>query len=68
MTLQWGTPIAERFTVEEAETLWTCFKPVDEALQVDEAQVAPGFQGGPSIYELNKIPQTLSVDSFIAAW
>ena len=68
MTLQWGTPIAERFTVEEAETLWARFKSVDEALQVDEEQVAPGFQGGPSTYELNKVSPTLSVDSFIAGW
>lgn len=68
MTLQWGTPIAERFTLEETETLWARFKSVDAALQVDEEQAAPGFQGGLSAYELNEVPPALSVDSFIAAW
>ena len=68
MTLQWGMPIAERFTREEAEILWNRFKPVDDALRADAEQSAPGFQGGPSTYELNKVPPRLSVDSFIAAW
>ena len=68
MTLQWGTPIAERFKLEETETLWARFKSVDAALQVDEEQAAPGFQGGLSAYELNEVPPALSVDRFIAAW
>ena len=68
MTLQWGTPIAERFKLEETETLWARFKSVDEALQVDEEQAAPGFQGGLSAYELNEVPPALNVDNFIAAW
>jgi ectoine hydroxylase-related dioxygenase (phytanoyl-CoA dioxygenase family) len=68
MTLQWGTPMAERFTVEEAETLWARFKPVDDALQGENEQSAPGFQGGPSTYAFNDVPTDLNVDRFIAGW
>ena len=68
MTLQWGTAIADRFTDQEAESLWTLFKPIDDALQADEEQDAPGYQGAKSHYYLDRVPTDLSVDAFIASW
>ena len=68
MTLQWGQPIADRFSAAEAAALWTRFKPVDDALQAPELQWAPGFQGEDTHYYLNDVPADLSVDRFIAGW
>ena len=68
MTLQWGTAMADRFTAQEAEILWTRFKPVDDALQAEEQQYSPGFQGEKSHYYLDRVPTDLSVDCFIASW
>ena len=45
MTLQWGLPLGERFTPEEAGLLWRRFEPVDEVMQGEEETVLPGFQG-----------------------
>ncbi len=68
MTLQWGVPIADRFSVEEARILWERFKPVDDGLQADENQSAPDLQGDNTPYYLNKVPADITVENFIAGW
>ena len=68
MTLQWGEPIAELFSDEEAEKLWATFKPVDSAMQDEEPQWSPGFQGDKALYYFVGVPAELTVDSFIAGW
>jgi hypothetical protein len=68
ITMYWGEPLADRFSSEEAEILWERFKPVDDALQSPQEQWSPGFQGGPTRYFFNEIPEGLTVDSFIAGW
>ena len=68
MTLQWGEPIAELFSDEEAEKLWATFKPVDNAMQDEEPQWSPGFQGDKALYYFVDVPAELTVDSFIAGW
>jgi hypothetical protein len=68
MTLQWGTAMAERFSAEAAEALWQRFKPLDDALQANEPQSAPGFQGGETPYYFNQVLTDPSVDHFIASW
>ena len=68
MTLRWGVPIADRFSVEEARVLWERFKPVDDGLQAVEIQWAPGLQGDNTRYYLNEVPADLTVEKFIAGW
>ncbi len=68
ITLQWGRPLADRFSKADAEALWNRFKPVDDALQADEEQTDPGFQGTTSRYFFNEMPRDLSVDRFVAGW
>ena len=53
--------MADRFTAQEAETLWARFKPVDEALQAAEQQYSPGFQGDKSHYYLDRVPTDLEM-------
>jgi len=66
MTLQWGRPLADRFSDLEAETLWTRFKFVDDLLQDEEDQWTPGFQGEETRYYFAQIPDALSVEAFLA--
>jgi len=66
--LQWGGAFADRFSTEEACSAWARFKPVDDALQTQQAQWAPGFQGEPTSYYFNQVPDGLSVESFVAGW
>ena len=68
MTLQWGRPLGERFTPEEAEALWARFKPVDEIMQSDEDQLLPGFQGGETRYHFEEVPSALTPDYWYASW
>lgn len=68
ITLQWGEPLALRFTDQEVETLWTRFKFVDDLLQADEVQWAPGFQGEETHYYFDQVPAGLSVDAFVATF
>ena len=68
MTLQWGEPIAELFSDEEAEKLWAIFKPVDDAMQDTEPQWSPGFQGDKAPYYFVDVPAGLTVDRFTAGW
>ena len=66
MTLQWGKPLADRFSDQEAEILWTRFKSVDDLLQDEEDQWVPGFQGDETRYYFDQVPAELSVDAFVA--
>ncbi len=66
MTLQWGRPLAARFSVQEADALWARFKPVDDLLQAAEDQWTPGFQGEETRYYFEQAPAELSVASFLA--
>ena len=68
MTLQWGVPLADRFSPKEAKILWQRFKPLDDSLQADQEQWGPGFQGGPSHYYFNQVPADLGVEDFITSW
>ena len=67
-TLSWGRPLAERFSVPEAEGLWQGFKSVDEAMRASQEQWAPGFQGGQTRYYLNEVPADFSAEGFVAGW
>ena len=68
MTLQWGKPLGNRFTPEEAEVLWARFKPVDDLMQSDENQLLPGFQGGETRYHFEDVPPALTPDNWYASW
>lgn len=68
MTLQWGRPLGERFSPEEAEVLWARFKPVDDLMQSDENQLLPGFQGGETRYYFEEVPPALTPDHWYASW
>ena len=66
MTLQWGRPLAARFTEQEADILWARFKFVDDLVQAKEDQWTPGFQGEETRYYFDQVPAELSVDAFVA--
>ena len=68
MTLQWGLPLGERFTAEEARLLWERFKPVDDIVQVEEEHTLPGFQGRHTRYLFEELPAELTVESWMASW
>ena len=68
MTLQWGESLGARFSPEEAECLWHRFKPIDDAMRCEAEQFLPGFQGGPTHYHFNDIPNDLTVEGWIAGW
>ena len=68
ITMQWGRPLGERFTPEEAEVLWTRFKPVDDIMQSDRNQLLPGFQGRETRYHFEEVPSELTLDNWYASW
>ena len=68
ITLQWGLPLANRFSFKEAQTLWNRFKPVDACIQSDVEAAAPGYENRPSRYHFNEMPINFSVEDFIAGW
>jgi len=68
MTMQWGVPLGERFTPEEAQLLWQRFKPVDDAMQMEEECFLPGFQGRDTRYLLEEVPSELTMESWSASW
>ena len=65
ITLSWGPEFAERFTIEDSQRLWDCFKAVDDGIQADTPQYSPCFQGEESRYYFEEIPAAVSVDGFI---
>ena len=68
ITLQWGLPLADRFSFEEARTLWDRFKPVDARIQSEVEAAAPGYEIRPSRYHFNEMPSDFSVKDFTAGW
>ena len=68
MTLQWGRRLGDRFSDVEAKALWARFEPVDRSMQGDRENSVPGFQGQATRYFFNEVPESLTVDSFIAGW
>ncbi len=68
MTLQWGKPLADRFSDHEAGILWTRFKFVDDLLQDEEVQWVPGFQGDETHYYFDQVPADLSVEAFLGTF
>ena len=68
ISLNWGPEFADRFTVEEINTLWSRFKQLDADLQSDEEQFEPAFQSTPMYYYFNELPATVETEAFIASW
>ena len=68
ITLNWGAGFADRFTVEESETLWSRFEGLDAMLQDDVEMFEPAFQSGPMHYYFNELPHGVNTESFIASW
>ena len=66
--LQWGPAFYDRFSEEGANRLWQRFAPVDAAMRADEEQWSPGFQGGPTTYHFNQVPEDFAVGDFVAQW
>ena len=67
-TLNWGPGFADRFTVEESETLWSRFEGLDAMLQSEVELFEPAFQSRPMHYYFNELPGGVDTDSFIASW
>ena len=68
MTLQWGKPLADRFSDQEAGILRTRFKFIDDLLQDEEVQWVPGFQGDETHYYFDQVPADLSVEAFLGTF
>ena len=68
ITFQWGKPLADRFSGQEADRLWSRFKYVDDLLQAADDQYTPGFQGDATRYYFDQTPSGLSVDGFLASF
>ena len=68
MTMQWGEPLGAHFSPQEADLLWQRFKPVDDAMRCEEEQFLPGFQGGPTRYRFEDVPDDLTVEGWMAGW
>ena len=68
ITLNWGPDFADRFTNEEAMTLWARFQALDAMLQGDEEMYEPSFQSGPLRYYFSDLPDGVDTESFIAGW
>ena len=67
-TLNWGPRFADRFSREEAETLWERFKPLDAMLKSDVEQFSPGFQSEKMHYYFNETPEEITLDSVLNTW
>ena len=68
ITLQWGLPLVDRFSFEEARSLWDRFKPVDDRIQSGVEAAAPGYENRPSRYHFNEMPTDFSVQDFTTSW
>ena len=68
ITLQWGLPLANRFSFEQARKLWNRFKSVDARIQSEVETAAPGYENRPSRYRFNEMPTDFSVQDFTAGW
>lgn len=68
ITLNWGPKFAERFTPNEAHSLWDRFSPLEALLQADEEHFVPGFQATPMKHYFNEMPADYGTTDFIASW
>ena len=68
MTLQWGIPLGERFTPQEAEVVWERFKPVDDIMQTEKMNLLPGFQGQETLYHFEEVPTEMTVENWFGSW
>ena len=68
ITLQWGLPLANLFSFEQARKLWNRFKSVDARIQSEVETAAPGYENRPSRYHFNEMPTDFSVQDFTAGW
>ena len=68
ISLNWGPEFADRFSVEEIETLWSRFKQLDADLQADHELFEPAFQSAPMYYYFNELPASVETEAFIASW
>ena len=50
------------------QSLWERFEPVDNQMQAKTEQASPGFQGGPTPYWLDQVPDEISLQNFTAGW
>ena len=60
--------IAQQFSVNESDTLWSRFVPMENRLKSDEDQYIPGFQTGPTKYFFNDMPANYNLENFMVAW
>ena len=65
--------LAERFTHDEAETLWSRFAPIEASLLVGggRTEFVPGFQSGDSEYFFETVPAFGELGAggkYVAAW
>ena len=68
-SFNWGDDFANRFTTEEAKTLWRRFEPLDALLQMEEEHFVPGFQQRtPMRYHFNDMPEDYTTADFAASW
>ncbi len=68
MTLQWGMPLSERFTAEEARVVWERFKPVDDVMQQKKMSLLPGFQGQETLYYFEEVPAEMTLEHWFGSW
>ena len=68
MTLQWGPPLGECFTVEEAAVLWDRFRVVDDCAQGEEEHYLPGFQERKTRYRFEEVPDELTAENWFGSW
>lgn len=69
VSLNWGPAFAERFTKDEADTIWRNFGPVEERLKAAGGEdYVPGYQSGPIPYYLDAMVNPITVDEFMAKW
>src|SRR5262249_55147631 len=67
-TLNWNPSFADRFTAEEAETLWDRFRNLDVKLQAPKPYLVPGFQNDPSQYHFEVAPAVPELAEIVASW
>jgi ectoine hydroxylase-related dioxygenase (phytanoyl-CoA dioxygenase family) len=69
ITLNWGPPFADRFSPEEANTLWERFGPFDDRLKSDTDNFLPAYQSRrPIPYVFAELPGDMDTESFLTSW
>ncbi|MEE2833626.1 MAG: phytanoyl-CoA dioxygenase family protein [Candidatus Latescibacterota bacterium] len=68
MTLQWGPPLGERFSSDEAQQIWERFRPVDESVRTEDDNFVPGFQCEAAPYVFEDVPEVLTPASWFRSW